>query len=276
MQLEKKIALVTGAGSGIGQAIAIALAERGTHIILVGRRLEALDATRKMLGHTDQATLLPADVTDAGDRQRISAAVREKFGRLNVLVNNAGLVETGSFAEMSDKTARRMIDTNLFAPVALTREFLPLLKAGVTARVVNVGSVFGDIAHPLFAVYSASKFGLRGFSDALRRELAGTGIGVTYAAPRATRTPAAAGFADLVGPLGMRLDPPQRVARMIVRAVERDATVAYPYGSERLFVLFQRLMPSLVDAGIRRKIAPLLARKPQADGPLKGAEPLRD
>jgi short-subunit dehydrogenase len=229
-----------------------------------------------MLGRSDHATLLPADVTDAGDRQRISAAVHEKFGRLNVLVNNAGLVETGSFAEMPDKTARHMIDTNLFGPVALTRAFLPLLKAGVPARVVNVGSVFGDIAHPLFAVYSASKFGLRGFSDALRRELAGTGVGVTYAAPRATRTPAATGFADLVGPLGMRLDPPQRVARMIVRALERDATVAYPYGSERLFVLFQRLLPSLVDAGIRRKTAPLLAAKPQADGALKDVEPARD
>jgi short-subunit dehydrogenase len=275
MQLEKKIVLVTGAGTGIGQAIAIALAERGAHVVLVGRRIEALDATRKMICRADRATLLPADVTDAGDRQEISLAVREKFGRLNVLVNNAGVVEAGPLAEMPDETARRMIDTNLLAPVALTRELLPLLKAGAPARVVNVGSVFGDIAHPLFAAYSASKFGLRGFSDALRRELAETGVGVTYAAPRATRTPAAEGFADLIAPLGMRLDPPERVARMIVHALERDAAVAYPFGLERMFVLVQRLLPSLIDAGLRRKTALLPARTPQPGGRSNRAGPLR-
>ncbi len=259
MQLDGKIVLVTGAGSGIGQAVALAVAARGAHAVLLGRRLEALDATRRMIGRADDTTLMPADVTDSGDRQALCRALREKFGRLDLLVNNAGVVETGAFAEMTDDAARRMIETNLLAPIAITRALLPLLYAGAPARIVNVGSVFGDIAYPLFAVYSACKFGLRGFSDALRRELTGTGVGVTYAAPRATRTPAAEGFADIVARLRMPLDPPERVARMIVGAVERDADTIYPPGPERLFVMVQRLFPHVIDSGIRRKMAALLA-----------------
>src|SRR3546814_7220706 len=108
--------------------------------------------------------------------------------------------------------------------MALTRQLLPLLQLSSQARIVNIGSVFGDIGHPLFAGYCASKFALRGLSDALRRELAAVGIGVTYAAPRATRTVAADGFADLMLPFAMAMDMPETIAAQIVAAgaQERD------------------------------------------------------
>jgi hypothetical protein len=140
--------------------------------------------------------------------------------------------------------------TNIVAPLALTREMLPLLRRAAPSRIVNVGSMFGDIAYPLFAAYSASKFGLRGLSIALRRELKSLGIGVTYAAPRATKTDAASAYDPLVEPMQMRIDEPAGVAAHIWRAVAQDADSAYARGPERLFVLAQRLLPKLVDRAI--------------------------
>jgi short-subunit dehydrogenase len=107
--------------------------------------------------------------------------------------------------------------------------------------------MFGDIAYPLFAAYSATKFGLRGWSDALRRELAPLNVGVTYVAPRATRTPAASRFDNLIEPFGMTLDDPAKVGENIVKGIERDARTVYPVGPERLFVLIQRLFPGIID-----------------------------
>jgi len=137
----------------------------------------------------------------------------------------------------------------------LSREMLPLLRRAAPSRIVNVGSMFGDIAYPLLAPYSASKFALRGLSIALRRELKTFGIGVTYAAPRGTKTDAAQAFDPLIAPMQMRLDDPAKVAAHIWRAVARDADSAYARGIERLFVLVQRMLPKLVDRAIAAQMA---------------------
>lgn len=96
---------------------------------------------------------------------------------MDILINNAGVLAVGHLADMADGDLERMAQTNLIAPMALTRDLLPALRVS-KGRIVNIGSVFGDIAYPFFAGYSATKFGLRGFSDAMRRELSGSGIGV--------------------------------------------------------------------------------------------------
>ncbi len=132
---------------------------------------------------------------------------------------------------------------------------LPLLRRAAPSRIVNVGSIFGDIAYPLFAAYSASKFALRGSSIALRRELKPFGIGVTYAAPRATKTGAAQAYGALFEPLQMRMDEPAVVAEQIWRAVAKDSDSTYAKGPERLFVLAQRLFPGLVDRAIAAQLA---------------------
>lgn len=141
-----------------------------------------------------------------------------------MLINNAGTMTVGHMADRRDADVERMITTNLAAPILLTRDLLPALRLA-RGRVVNIGLVFGDIAYPFFAAYSATKFGLRGFSDALRRELAGQGVGVTYIAPRATRTPAEGAFAALVRPMQMALDAPDVVARQAWNAIDRGARV---------------------------------------------------
>ena len=132
---------------------------------------------------------------------------------------------------------------------------LPLLRRAAPSRIVNVGSMFGDIAYPLFASYSASKFALRGLSIALRREFKLFGIGVTYAAPRATKTDAAQAFDPLVEPMQMRIDDPARSPPRSGGRWRRTPTAPMRKGPERLFVLVQRLLPRLVDRAIAAQMA---------------------
>lgn len=250
MRLDGITALVTGAGSGIGRALSVELARRGARLILLGRTVASLAATRTLLVDPCAASVLCLDLEDAQARGAIAAHVTELGGRLDLLVNNAGIVDAGPLMRQDEESWRRMLEVNLLAPMSVTRQLLPLLKASGQGRVVNVGSMFGDIAFPYFAAYSASKFGLRGWSEALRREVADQGIGVTYCAPRGTRTPAADGFAAYAEAFRMPLDAPERVARLIVDGVARDARDIYPRGPERLFLLLQRLFPALVDGGV--------------------------
>ena len=251
MKLEGASILLTGAGSGIGRAIAIALAARGAHLILTGRRETALEETRALLTGSGTTMVVAADITQATDRDFLKNAIEHHYGQLNALINNAGVVEVNLLANTTDEALEGMMRTNLVAPMALARTMTPLLaKAAPEARIVNVGSMFGDIGFPYFVGYSASKFGMRGFSEALRRELAPQGIGVTYCAPRATKTPAATRFNHLAEPFAMKFDPPEKVAGLIVNAMAANARSAYPKGMERFFVLMQRLFPGVVDGSL--------------------------
>ncbi|MBS0242693.1 MAG: SDR family NAD(P)-dependent oxidoreductase [Proteobacteria bacterium] len=254
MQLKDKRALITGAGSGIGRELAIEAARRGLHVAIVGRRLDALHDTISRMPGNRHRLPLDGDITDPQIRIALRDYLWKAWGGLDVLINNAGVVNVGPFSRTTDADLERMFTTNLIAPAALTRELLPLLIRARPSRVVNVGSVFGDISYPLFAAYSATKFGLRGLSNALRRELRQVQVGITYAAPRATKTNAASEFDHLVEPLQMKLDEPAKVAVNIWDAVARDADTAYVRGPERFFVLVERLFPSLVDRSIDRQL----------------------
>lgn len=252
MPPDRKVALITGAGSGIGQALAVDAARRGLAVILTGRHAAPLEATRSLLEAGTPCLLAPGDVTRGDDRLALRDQVRRWSGRLDFLVNNAGVLWAGPLAAMSDADMARMMATNLVAPLALTRDLLPLLLAA--GRVVNIGSMFGDIPYPLFTAYSASKHGMRGLSGALRRELRDLGVGVTYAAPRGARTPASAAIEFLIQPLGMRLDPPGDIARRIWDGVLRGADTVYPCGPEWLFAVIERLCPGIIDAAVRRQL----------------------
>lgn len=240
----QKTVLITGAGSGIGRALAAEAAARGHALILAGRHAAPLQETAALV--KTPAQVVVADVTTAQGRAALVAAAG---GRLDVLINNAGTITVGHLTDLGDAAVEQMIATNLAAPILLTRDLLPALGAA-RGRVVNIGSVFGDIAYPFFAAYSATKFGLRGFSDALRREVAGQGIGVTYIAPRATSTPAEDAFAALVEPMQMALDAPDVVARQAWDAIARGARESFPRGKERFFVFVQRLFPKLADGSV--------------------------
>lgn len=258
--MSRKTILITGAGSGIGRALAHEADRAGHRLILVGRRPDALDLTRKTCAMTD-AICVAADITTPAGRLAIRNAVPD---RLDILVNNAGVLEVGPVGALEDAALERLLATNVAAPMALTRDLLPLLAPG--GQIVNMGSVFGDIAYPYFAAYSATKFALRGFSDALRRELAPQGIAVTYIAPRATRTEAAHHFARLVTPMAMALDTPDAVAHHAWGAIVARRREQYPPTRERLFVLLQRLAPRLIDKALSRLAGdPLVVKAARTD-----------
>jgi NAD(P)-dependent dehydrogenase (short-subunit alcohol dehydrogenase family) len=255
MQLEGKRTLITGAGSGIGRALAIEASRLGMTVALCGRRVEALAGTLLEMTRSGPHLSLRGDVTNPAVRRGMRDYLWRRWGGLDVLINNAGVIAIGPLAYATDAEFEQMMATNVIAPLALTREMLPLLRRAMPSRVVNVGSMFGDIPYPLFAAYSASKFALRGLSIALRRELRPYGVGVTYAAPRATKTDAARVLDPLVEPMQMRMDNPAHVAGEIWRAVTKERDSVYAKGPERLFVLAQRLLPRLVDRAIAAQLA---------------------
>ena len=257
MRRELRRVLITGAGSGIGRALAIEAARRGMAVALVGRRAEQLAQTAALLASDVPVLLLAADVTIAEQRRELVVAITAAWGELHRLVNNAGVVLGGAAQAVDDAALANLFAINVIAPMALTRDFLPLLREARRPQVVNVGSMFGDIPYPGFAAYSASKFALRGFSTALRREWAGLGIEVIYAAPRATRTDAAAAFANLIAATGMKLDAPDAVARQIWDAAQRGQQSVYPRGLERVFVLLQRLFPKVIDRALAKQATKL-------------------
>ena len=250
MRPEQKLVLITGAGSGIGRELSIEAARRGMAVALCGRRLDMLEETSALLGSSVPHLIIQADVTRAEDRRRIVDRIGNERGALDILVNNAGVVEGGPLESSADDAMMRAFQTNVLAPMALTRDLMSLLIAAKPSRVVNVGSIFGDIGYPQFTCYSATKFALRGFSIALRREWKQKGISVTYAAPRATRTDAAVAFGELIAKTKMNLDPPDEVAQRIWQAIARGRDSVYAPAPEWIYVLIQRLFPRIIDRSL--------------------------
>ncbi len=262
MNLKQARAVVTGAGGGIGRHLVHELARQGGRVALVGRRLEALEKVRHELPEAarEEALSIAADITTAEGRQRIVEQTGREWGGVDLLVNNAGVVDFHHFASQDPATIERIHLTNTLAPQLLTRALVPGMVERGFGRIVNIGSAFGSIGFPFFASYASSKFALRGFSEALRRELEGSGVGVSYFAPRAVRTKAnSEALYRMAEETGMNMDEPERIAALIVRAIARDRTVAHFGWPEKFFARVNALLPRLVDGALRRQ-RPVIAR----------------
>ncbi|MCC7046434.1 MAG: SDR family NAD(P)-dependent oxidoreductase [Alphaproteobacteria bacterium] len=160
----------------------------------------------------------------------------------------------GPLERVGDQALATMVGTNLLAPMMLTRAMVGMLRMAAPSRVVFVGSMFGTIAFPLFAGYSATKAGLSGYADAVRRELKADRIGVTYAAPRATATAMTARAPHLSNAFAMTVDSPDQVARRILRGACRGARTVYPGPGERVFAMVQAIAPGLIDGAVGRQL----------------------
>jgi len=257
MNLNGKIIAITGAGSGIGRALAQALSTEGAKLVLADLNGDGLNETQASLAHPDACTTVIGDITQTETRSAMRKAAEDTFQGLDILVNNAGVVAVGPLVEADDKALDLMLRVNMLAPMQLIRDLLPTLKGAPAPTIVNIGSMFGDIAFPLFAGYSATKFGVRGLSDALRRELAPEGVRVLYVAPRAAKTGATGAFEHLIEPMQMKLDEPEVVAANIVAAIRSGARSSYPRGAERFFVFVQRVMPKLIDNELIKQLKSL-------------------
>jgi len=178
--------IVTGASQGIGRELAVQAAAAGAKVVAAARSKPLLDE----LAAEAKGTLVTvvADVTVAADRQKLIDAATQHFGGLDVLVNNAGIGATGHFADADEARLRSIFEVNFFAVTELTRLAIPLLKLGTTPAVVNVSSLVGKRGFPGRSEYSASKFAIQGWSEAIRAELAVYGIDVLVINPGLTQT----------------------------------------------------------------------------------------
>ncbi len=257
MKIDGKRILITGAGGGIGHMLALALARKGGILLLADRQVELLEKLRgEIVGSGGKASVVAADLLQEDAPQQLAEAAMRELGGVDILINLAGIMSFSLFQNETAQSIERLWRVNVIAPLQLTRALLPQMLARGDGRVVNIGSVFGSIGFAFFANYSANKFAVRGFSQALRRELEGTGVGVTYVAPRYTRTPINAGAVSRMSEaLKMNMDDPDVVAANIVRAIEKDAKEYYIGFPESLFVRINAILPGLVDGALRKQNA---------------------
>lgn len=258
--------LLTGASGGIGEALVDELAGAGARLLITGRRREALDALAAR--HPGRVTPLAADLTRAEERRRLVEAAIE--AGCTMLINAAGVNRAGLFEASSDEELEALVTLNLTSTLQLTRALLPRLLTAEHGWVVNLGSTFGTLGYPGQAGYCATKFALRGFTQALRRELADTRVHVLHVAPRATRTAMNAPEVEAMNrALGNAMDAPQRVARRVRQAIEAGREETQLGRPERLFARLNAIAPGLVDRALRRQL-PTIRRfigKPRGETP---------
>lgn len=185
--LKGKVAVVTGGGRGIGRAIAIELAKNGANIVIAARKMnEMKSAAKEIMGFGNEVLIVKTDVTERKDIKNMVQKTLKKFGRLDILVNNAGILYNGPFSEMKPGMIGAIVNVNLIGAMHCTKEALPAIKKN--GLIINISSIAGKDGYPDLAVYSATKFGLIGFTESLAGELEGKGIGVYAICPKATQT----------------------------------------------------------------------------------------
>ena len=257
MQLRDARVVLTGASGGIGLAIAETLCAAGARVLAVARHQEALLPLIER--YPQNLCWVAADLTFLSDRRKVLVAA-EAIGGINLLINAAGVNHFAMLEQLDDSEINAMLAVNISAPICLTKLLLPLLKQADSAMVVNVGSTYGSIGYPGYATYCASKFALRGFSEALRRELADTSVNVMYAAPRATRTAMNSTAATALNKaLKVGMDDPADVARAVLKAVQSERRELYLGWPEKLFVHINGMLPGVVDRALRKQL-PVIRR----------------
>jgi NAD(P)-dependent dehydrogenase (short-subunit alcohol dehydrogenase family) len=252
-----RVWLITGASSGFGRALADAALARGDSVVACARSAEALED----LSPPERVQAIPLDVTDAEQRDRAVADAVEHFGRIDVLVNNAGRTQVGAVEETTDEELRALFDLHFFAPAALTRAVLPHMRRQGGGTIVQMSSVGGQVTAPGFGAYCATKFALEGLTETLRDEVAPFGIHTLIVEPGAFRTglfrrgaayesAAMPEYADTVGPTrdyvrdnhGLQPGDPAKAAEAILKALDHsDPPLRLVLGADAIGNIERRL-----------------------------------
>jgi len=256
MKLEGRTGIVTGAASGIGRAIALALARRGCHLALADVNAAGLAETASLITARDlRISTHNLDVADAQAIAVFPDQVMAAHRGVDLLVNNAGVALGGTFSEVSAADFEWLFAINFWGVVRMTRAFLPLLKASDDARLVNLSSLFGLIAPPGQTAYAASKFAVRGFSESLRHELKGSSVGVTVVHPGGVATAIAknARVSNATSPEHVARSkafaeallklPPDVAGETIVQGIERRKARVLVGSDAKFAALIERLAP---------------------------------
>jgi short-subunit dehydrogenase len=242
------VVIVTGASSGIGRATALRLGRAGMVVVLAARRApELADVAARIEAGGGRAVIAPTDVRNPGDVTALIARAIAVNGRIDGLVNNAGV--GGSSSVLADEAAvTAMLDVNVAAPIRLMRAVVPIMRAQGAGAIVNIGSVAGEVG--VKGTYSATKVALRGMTDSVRRELAGTGIGVTLIEPGYIATE----FNQRRRP--GRMPGPEIVAEAVERALRRPRRrIVVPF-RYRGAILLSNALPFVTDRVYAGKAAP--------------------
>lgn len=252
--LQNKIALVTGAASGIGKAIALRLAEEGMHLYLIdldSKQLADVVSDARRLGVI--AVGRQCDVAKLEDIKSVVEYGLTRWGAIDLLVNNAGITYYGRTEEMSSEHCERLLAINLQAPMQFTRLLLPSMLSRPEAHILNVASFFGLIGTRKLAAYTASKFGLVGFGESLRAEYARTGLGVTTLCPGFVDTSLFSTAARIDSestpkqPPSWMLTTPEKVADRAIRAIVRNDALVVTQSYAKLAYFAKRFIPGVID-----------------------------
>jgi len=253
--------LITGASQGIGRALAAEAVRQGARVLATARNADLLRIlTDEIRGEGGTLETLRADVTSPDERRAMADAMNRHFGGLDVLVNNAGIGATGHFGDATEERLRQIFEVNFFGLTELTRVCLPLLKHGNRPAVVNVSSIVGKRGLPGRSEYSASKFAVQGFSEAIRGELGIYGIDVLIINPGLTQTNFPTNMLERRSRLQvdhMRGMTAEDAAKATLRAIASGANEVTFTTRGKLFVLVSRFFPRLVDRLAARRVRQL-------------------
>lgn len=258
MKIDQLHVIITGATGGIGQWLATLLSQRGARIIAIARNQQKL---HEMIGSLPAHPLHPhlffsCDIADQAQRDQLFDNLNQLEAKPNYLINLAG---TGGLALFEKETAQSINQTlqlNINASLLLTHQLLPLLRQQNEAGIINVGSIFGSIGYPGYVSYCTTKFAMRGFSEALQRELADSNIHVKYFAPRATKTDFNSTQARALNhALNNHEDEPASVAEQLVAMIDSRQQRRFLGWPERFFVWLNHVAPFLVSRALRQKLS---------------------
>lgn len=260
-RLDGKRILITGASSGIGRAVARACAGKGAKVVLAARSTEELNqAAEEIRGRGGEALVVPTDVTRDEDRARMFETVEHEWGGLDILINNAGIAAHGHFIDLTPEILRQTMELNFFAMAENCRRAIPLLAEGREPMIVNVSSMAGRRGVPAWTDYSASKFAVCGFSEALRAELVRFGIDLMLVVPGLTKSNFGKNLLARHGRLPAKFDhgvTPEEVAGRIAHGMEKGTHELRIERDARLLLFVNWLAPWFVDwkmANVVRKL----------------------